>query len=331
MRIYMKAKRKRIRMAPLLMATAVILCFFSCSFIPGYTEPEDQYIISALGFDEDKDGLVVSAQTSSETGETRVYRGRGDSVEYAMAHLEGTDEKRIELGHCAMILIGTSVSADRMREILEYCRRNDDVTVSAGVAAAYDAFELLSHKDASGYSLIRAMRQGEDGSGISVKSRFYAIEDALASQGSGGVFALPYFSLSEDRWSIWGLRLFKNCEALTLLDRSESALYTMLSGSFGGGMADVTVDGVGYSALFRSAKRRVKLDGGEITIICDLLLDSEIRQAFDENALTLAMSREAQELCRQLMERYGDVFGIAEALGCEGETLSGVAVKVVFE
>jgi hypothetical protein len=332
MRIYMKVNRARIKSAALSIAVLCALSLSSCSFIPGYTEPEDQYIISALGFDQEGGELVVSAQTSSEEGEVLdVYRGRGESVEYAMAHLEGTDARRIELGHCAMILIGESISPERLAEILDYCRRNDDVTVSAGVGAAHNAFELLSHSRASGYSLIRAMRQGEDGSGVSVGSRFYAIEDVRASEKRAGVFSLPYFVLGENTWSLWGLRLFRNCEALTLLDRGESAIYTMLCGRFGGGTADVTVNGVGYSALFRSCKRRVKLDGDTIVITCDVLLDRETRPRVDEESLMSAMSQEAEGLCRQLMERYGDVFGIAAALGCKGEDLNNAAVKVVFE
>lgn len=338
MRIYMKAKgRKSKKMSSLRIISAAALAIFgiflvSCSFIPGYTEPEDQYMISALGFDEEGDELVVSAQTSSEEGKVlAVYRGRGDSIEYAMAHLEGTDAKRIELGHCGAVVIGESVSAERLREILDYCRRNDDVTVSAGLGTAHNAFELLSREDASGYAIMRAMRKGEDGNGISEGGRLYSALDVLFSGKRGGVFALPYFALDEEAWSLWGLRLFRNCERLTLLDRSESVIYTMVSGSFGSGMADVVVDSVRYSALFRSCKRKVCLDGDVISVRCKLLLDSEIRPPIDEKTLTRAMSESAGELCRQLMERYGDVFGIADAMDIGGEELESVDVRVVFE
>ena len=142
---------------------------------------------------------------------------------------------------------------------------------------------------------------------------------------------LPYFALDEEAWSLWGLRLFRNCERLTLLDRSESVIYTMVNGSFGSGMADVVVDSVRYSALFRSCKRKVCLDGDVISVRCKLLLDSEIRPPIDEKTLTRAMSESAGELCRQLMERYGDVFGIADAMDIGGEELESVDVRVVFE
>ena len=117
-------------------------CFFlfSCSSISGYSEPEDRYIVSAIGFDYSSGMLEASVQIVGDEGEENLIRsGFGESVRQAMGHIEGADSRQLEISHCALILIGDSIGKDTLAEIFDYCRKNNDITVGVKVAAAHSA------------------------------------------------------------------------------------------------------------------------------------------------------------------------------------------------
>ena len=172
----------------------IVLCgifLTSCSFVSGYGEPEDRYIVSTMGFDKVGDAIEVSVQMV-DGEEILVRTGVGESVRQAMAHLEGADEKQLEISHCAVIVIGDGIDGDRLAEIFDYCRKNSDITVGVKVTAAYNARELLSLEGVDGYRLLGAVRDDAYGVGFTKGSRFYEIEDIRASKDQS-VYHLPYF------------------------------------------------------------------------------------------------------------------------------------------
>ena len=138
-----------------ILSMIVVLCFASCSSISGYSEPEDRYIVSAIGFDYVGGALEASVQIVGDEGKENLIRsGRGENVRQAMGHIEGADSRQLEISHCALILIGDSVEKKDLSDIFEYCRKNNDITVGVKVASAHNAKELLSLED--GYELLCA-------------------------------------------------------------------------------------------------------------------------------------------------------------------------------
>ena len=317
----------RIKLLALLSLFAVLPLLFSCSAIPGYNEPEDQHIVSALGFDEGDGGLLVSVRTVSEDGKsTKVYTGVGDSVEYALAHLEGGDSKRLETGHCAVIVIGDSISGSRLSEIIEHCRRNDSITISARFASAHSARELLSCDSADGYSLLGSLREGGDGNGLGKGSRFYEIEGVRVSESKIKVYHMPYFSVSEGEYSLSGLKVFRGDHGVVLLDRRESIFYLMLRGELDEGVADVEHNGGMTSIRLSGCRTEFDFEESEgalrIHVSCRLVTEGD--------ALTVAASeaekgfaRGAEEFGETMWERYGDIFGM-------GNRYSGTFEKVII-
>ncbi len=298
-----------------ILSAALVFCLSSCSVIPGYSEPEDRYIVSAMGFDMKEDTLAVSVQIV-DGEETRVCTGKGESVWQAMAHIEGADAKQLEISHCALILMGDSLGASEIKEVFDYCRKNNDITVGAKVASTRDAFALLS-LGADGYELLGAIRDSGDGLGFTGGSRFYEIEEKRSSQ-SAPVYHLPYFSSDGDIYTVSGLKIYRSDTPLVRLDSSESAYYMMIKGELVGGSVDYEMNGREESLFVRKCKTDYKTEGDKLYITCRLdATGNETEKAAE------ACTDRAQRLCQELTERYGDIFG----LSIEGETV----VKCIAE
>lgn len=306
------------------------ICIFliSCSTVYGYSEPEDRYTVSALGFDLENRAINVSARIVTEDkSEVKVYRGSGESVEYAMSHIKGADTKQLELSHLAVVVIGDGIDADTLSNILNYCNGNNDITVGLRLASAHNASDLLSLKEADGYTLTGALRDGKDGSGFTGGSRFYEVENDRLSEHGRTVCHLPYFSVDGEEYFLDGLKLYIPDGAAVRLDRTESAYYMILRDEFSGGPLDFEYEGEIYSAFVRSSKTHCRYEDGRADIICELELNEELLPSGDTEKIMKACSGEAESLCRDLLSRYGDVMELEKRLGVIGVSSDEIFVE----
>ena len=273
------------------------VCLSSCT-VTGYSEPEDRYIVSAMGFDRVDGAIEVSVQIVGEGEYPFVRYGRGESVGGAVGHIEGADAKQLEISHCALIVLGDGLSAEDRSEIFDYCRKSKDITVGVKMAAAHNASELMETAD--GYLLLGAIRDGSDGLGFTGGCRFYEIEEKRME---GGVYHLPYFSVDGDTYSVSGLRLYRGDVGLVSLDRSESAYYMMIRGELSGGALDVEIDGKQTSLyVIKSKTERSEKEG-------DLYLTVTLDVKGEDDGAASAIKSSAERLCGQLTDRYGSLFG----------------------
>ena len=274
-----------------------VLSSFLCSCsLTGYSEPEDRYIVSAIGFDY-ADGVIETSVQIVDGEEFTVRSGRGESVRQAMGHIEGADSKQLEISRCALIVIGDSVGKDEISDIFEYCRQNGDITVGVKVASAYNARDMLSFAD--GYELLGAIRDNKDGVGFTKGSRFYEIEE-IRESADGQVYHLPYFETDGEIYTVSGLKIYKADSGIVRLDRSESVYYMMIKGELSGGVADFG----GESIYIEGCK--TKLSEGRL--VCTL----SVRDYGDKKEVEGALSIAAQSLLSELTERYGDIFEFGE-------------------
>jgi len=279
----------------------------------GYVEPEEVATVSAIGFDSSEGGVRVSVQTAEKGGESvKVISGEGESVSFALSHLSGADTRRLELSHCAVIVLGNGVTRETVGEIFDFCARNRDITDAVLFVAAHDANELLSLDSAAGFDMVSAMRPSAEGAGMFSKNRFYEIKNAEDT----GVMALPYFFVSGDEYSLHGLKLYTELMERAILDRSESALYLMMRGIFTSGRVDHLSEEKATTARVKSARTRYAKDGDLLTVSCRLTVDGDMTAA-EITALAESCRLGAEELYGQLTSRYGDVFVFGEGKRCE--------------
>ena len=288
----------------------LLCCLFlsSCSFVSGYGEPEDRYIVSAIGFDKSGDLVEVSVQII-DGGEMLIRRGVGETARQAMAHVEGADEKQLEISHLALVVIGDRISGDSLADIFDFCRKNSDITVGVKVVSAYSASELLSIEGAEGYRLVGAVRDDDSGVGFTAKSRFYEIEDIREASGA---YHLPYFETDGEIYTVSGLKIYQNDEGKVRLDRSESAYYMMLKGELYGGSVDVEMDEGRDSVYLRRSKTDYEIKEDALYIKCNLEVNERLLP-YDTWQLESALSGEAEKLYGELYTRYGDIFGFGKS------------------
>lgn len=172
------------------------LCLTLVSCRAGATEPEQLYLVSAVGFDRTEAGLRVvtevplTRENEADKMEVRVFEGTGATLADAMNDLRSGLGKKLFFGHCAVAVIGDLISGDALREVLDYLT-NGDLPLSLTVVSAPDARELLARGSlsapAAGYEIPDILRLRIRENGISARCRVYEI----AAQGSA--FSLPRF------------------------------------------------------------------------------------------------------------------------------------------
>lgn len=305
-----------------------VLFLVSCSSVYDYSEPEDRYIVSAMGFDSENEVLTVSARIVTEDeSQVTVFSGSGESVEYAMSHIKGADAKQLELSHLAVIVVGSGVDADELSEIFDHCRSNADITVGVRIASAHSARELLSLEGADGYTLTGALRDGQYGSGFSGGSRFYEVEEHRLSEPQRKICHLPYFSANGSGYFLDGLKIYDANGAIVRLDRTESAYYMMLRNEFDGGVLDFEYGGEDHSTFVISCKTLCGYEDGRVNITCELDLKNGLLPDVNTEEIMKACSDKAESLCRELFSRYGDVMSIEKRVGVSGVSSDSIFVE----
>ena len=197
------------------------LCLLLASCRAGATEPEQLYLVSAVGFDRTEDGLRVvtevplTRENEADKMEVRVFEGTGTTLADAMDDLRSGLGKKLFFGHCAVAVIGDRVSGDTLRAVLDFLT-DGEIPLSVTVVSAPDARELLARGSlsapAAGYEIPDILRLRMREGGISVRCRVYEI----AAQGS--VFSLPRFlpndpeNAEADRFA--GERAFREWKAV---------------------------------------------------------------------------------------------------------------------
>lgn len=159
-------------------------------------EPEEVYLVSALGFDRiDSEVRLVAEvpltrENEADKMEVRIFEGRGKTIPYALENMKTGLAKQLEFGHCALIVLGQGVEEDLLDQALERVL-TWQVPLSATVVSSPNAKELLKKGSlsapAAGYELPDVLRLIGKERGILFSCRVYEVVSA------GGSFRLPRF------------------------------------------------------------------------------------------------------------------------------------------
>ena len=194
----------------------VILSFIfllsGCAGTKPVSSKTEQYIVSALGFDFDN-GFKVSAEAvivgteGTSKAEAKVITGQGKTIEEAFYELRKKTSQPLLLSHCGLLLLGEDINFE---EVLEYAKKNKELTLSVFLGATDNAEQLLNLEAVSsiaiGYDLVGMIEQQEESEGENFKNRFYEIE---ASRKRGKNIKLPFFVIEKEEFSFLELREFR--------------------------------------------------------------------------------------------------------------------------
>ena len=192
----------------LLLGIVLFACLFFCGC--GAVEPEEVYLVSAMGFDVAGEGVRLSAEVpltrenEADKMEVRVFEGEGATFAGALETMQNGLAKELEFGHCALAVFGKGMEEEKLDEAMD-CLRAWQVPLSATAVYSPDARELLQKGSLSapavGYELPDILELVSKARGIRFSCRIYEVAS------SAGTFALPQFlpsgkeAAEVDRWT----------------------------------------------------------------------------------------------------------------------------------
>ncbi|MBQ3639603.1 MAG: hypothetical protein II955_03695 [Clostridia bacterium] len=199
-----------------------LLCLLFASCGMNTTEPEQLYLVSAIGFDAAEEGVCVVAEvpltreTEADKMDVCVFQGVGQNIPDALDQMKKGLGKRLFFGHCALAVLGDGMEADRLRAALDFLA-DEEIPLSITVVSAPNARELLARGSlsapAAGYEIPDILRLQTREAGLFLQCRYYEI----AARGSD--FTIPRFEpnaperAEADRFC--GLRTFREGRAVT--------------------------------------------------------------------------------------------------------------------
>ena len=121
-----------------------LLCLLFASCGMNTTEPEQLYLVSAIGFDAAEEGVCVVAEvpltreTEADKMDVCVFQGVGQNIPDALDQMKKGLGKRLFFGHCALAVLGDGMEADRLRAALDFLA-DEEIPLSITVVSAPNA------------------------------------------------------------------------------------------------------------------------------------------------------------------------------------------------
>ena len=195
----------------------------------GMSEPNEQFMVSSIGFMRTGEKVSVFVQSVDVKGgeqngnpETFVVKGEGDSVENAVKNTRSKLSKELSLKHTELIFISDTLEKDDLAEILSLSE-DFDVSLRAKIASCNDIEKLLKNDSASsGLGLISVIEQNAASAGFGGHTALFEIKTAFLL---GKEFAVTYFSSGQEI-GIEGLYYYKNGIPTDILNFEESIRYS---------------------------------------------------------------------------------------------------------
>ncbi len=179
----------------------VLLIFPLLILLCGCRQTQPEYLISSIGFDNAGgqlktyfEAIIINSETEGQ--QVKLIEGSGKTVKEAMEQVERKCTQGLLLSHCAVLVIGDSVTQKQMNNIYDFCFENPDITLSAFFVETENAKKLLSAQPLStisvGYDILGLIRQYSENEKIKIKNRYFEIM-ALDKQ-----VTLPKITLKEE-------------------------------------------------------------------------------------------------------------------------------------
>lgn len=282
-----------IRFCTLVLTVSFALCLCACG--AGYREINSEYLVSAIGFDNENGSFRVYAQVlaiseEKKDSECKLFEGVGKTPYEAVANIDSQLPKKAVFDHCSTALIGESIAGKRFKTVMEYLYDTKNLNLGISLYATRDIKEVLSSDSqalSSGYDIMAIKSNIENSTGIGFKNRYYEI---CALQIKNGGFCLPAVSVNDNRPEISGQYVYVDFSNVFELSRGETVVYNLLRGGSSGG--ELSVSG-----------KRLRINGIKVNIenkegVISARIHCNYRQKSDE--LGGAIKAETEKLLKKI-------------------------------
>ena len=211
----------------------LLLC--GCSVNADYIEPEDRVIVSAIGFqNRDNDILLtletidVSTTSNEDSYSTLLITGNGKSAYEAFADAESKAYGEVLFSQCPVILLGTDINPEQLNSILDYCVDSENISLAVKILASDNPFSVLSEntsKKALGHQIMNMIEYGNEVSGITKYDTFVTITNVRKNDRYA--YRIPLLTSSEGL-NISGAAVYLNDSLNFIADITEAQLMQMV-------------------------------------------------------------------------------------------------------
>ena len=222
---------------PLKKATAILVLLIICSTLSGCFKGEevsDRIFVQQIGIDKDGSdfqvtfNLFLSKDSGNDDEPTNTIIQRGKTITEAISNVENSQPKKIFLGHCKMIIIGTSVKD--LNKDIDFFITNNSISPSTKIVYtngdAKEIIDLLNNSNASDKVLKMLQNAAQSGKIISNDIvNYFGIQN---SQGETSV--LPLAAKSDDGVNFSGCSVIKNGEKQCDLSELETRSLGLMKG-----------------------------------------------------------------------------------------------------
>ncbi len=271
----------------------------------------NKYIVASLGFDEAdgkisvySESVVINTDDTEAEKKTELLEGSGKTLEEAINLIIKKAAQPVEFSHCAVAVIGESVSSKRYSEICDFLYNERQITISVLVVACKNAKELLGCETVSsvavGYDITGMIEQQSGHSGINYENRLYELENKQRKPVN--VSSLPLFKVKDGEFYFDGVRILKDGTQLFDLDSDETFLYALISDSQSKGTAILNSSQI----KIKKAYSGISVKNRKVTLVCKIdIANNEAKKEIKKEIKRLF-------LLSKIMKT--DFFGIGNAI-----------------
>ncbi len=192
----------------------LLLLLCGCKYGADYIDPEERYVVTALGFENNNNGALAIMETMSviEDSENpkKLYYGFGSDAITAVKNAEATVPGDVILSQCPVILIGNSVTGDNLKNIFDFCISSYDISLSVQVLNCENVSEILSVESGEisvGHKILRMLNHFEKYPNI---TRFGGFSNILATENKSNIFCVPHLITNDSNFNVDGLSVYEN-------------------------------------------------------------------------------------------------------------------------
>lgn len=327
----------RSKTAVLLLSVLILpLLLSSC----GASEPEQVYLVSAVGFDGDVEGITLSIEVpmsragDSKGMECKLFTGRGTDAEEALRQVTVGLSRELTFEHCALMVLGEGLTAEQSDAVFAFASSGVLLPLAAQVVFTPNARTLLEgggiSSPAAGYDLPAILRETEELLGFRTRAQIYELR---ANDTPEIPTLLPYFIPTQEKAtpaaSFGGLALLRRGENHILLDVQSCLPYAILADLFHGTDGSAGSIGGGKLHLKSSSLRGSATEAG-ITFSLEVFLRADGMSREEREALQAQIECETVTLFGDLRARMsGDVFRFRERVKGLEEMDAGEFVRML--
>lgn len=225
-----------------LLSILIVICLCAtisgCSAKEAIASDKQEYIVSALGFDNDGseilmilEAIAVNSDDLTLQKQSLLITGTGKTAAEAFAEIIEKTTQPLMFSHCAVIVVGKELSGKQLENIFDFCYEKDEINLAAMFVTAEKSRKLLSCKPLSsvamGYDIVTMAEVFGEERGIIFENLFYEIESARNKEMK--TFSIPFFKVVDKKFSLNGITIFKNNRSITDLKMQEAQVFSFIT------------------------------------------------------------------------------------------------------